>query len=160
MPGTEGVAGAGPCRWTFFFGEGASEGDPARKDDLGGKGASLAAMSRAGLPVPPGFTLPVACCGYVHAHRGAWPAGLDEQVRAAVERLEHVTGRRFGEGSEPLLVSVRSGAAVSMPGMMDTLLNCGLHPDLAEEVRDSRRFWEVYAQFSRQFSVVVGGLPV
>ncbi|NLF30068.1 MAG: hypothetical protein GX591_04175, partial [Planctomycetes bacterium] len=158
MPGTEALTPDGPPRWTFFFGEGDSEGDPARKDELGGKGASLAAMSRAGLPVPPGFTLSVACCAYVHAHGGAWPDGLDAEVRRAVARLERVTGRRFGEGAEPLLVSVRSGAAVSMPGMMDTLLNCGLQPSLAGQVRDRERLAEVYAQFARQFAMVVGGL--
>ncbi len=145
-------------RWTFFFGDGAAEGDPARKDELGGKGASLAAMSRAGLPVPPGFTLPVACCAHALAHDGAWPAGLDAQVRDAVARLERVTGRRLGDGAEPLLVSVRSGAAVSMPGMMDTLLNCGLHAGLADQVADPARFEAVYAQFARQFAVVVGGV--
>ncbi|MFW6146597.1 MAG: PEP/pyruvate-binding domain-containing protein, partial [Planctomycetota bacterium] len=111
-----------------------------------------------GLPVPPGFTLPVACCAYVHAHGGAWPEGLDAEVRDAVARLERVTGRRFGAGAEPLLVAVRSGATVSMPGMMDTLLNCGLHPGLAGQVRDPDRFRAVYAQFARQFAVIVGGL--
>jgi pyruvate,water dikinase len=110
----------------FFFGQGSSEGDPARKDILGGKGASLAAMSRAGFPVPPGFTISAECCAYVEEH-GAWPPRLEEQVRAALARLETLTQRTFGHGPRPLLVAVRSGAAVSMPGMMDTLLNVGLN---------------------------------
>ncbi len=110
----------------FTFGLGASAGDSARVDVLGGKGASLAAMSRAGLPVPPGFTISAACCAWVDQHDGQWPPGLEEQVRAALSWLEQVTGRTFGRGPKPLLVAVRSGAAVSMPGMMDTILNCGL----------------------------------
>ncbi len=109
----------------FTFGLGESAGDPARVDVLGGKGASLAAMSRAGLPVPPGFTISAACCAWVEQHDGQWPSGLEDQVRAALSWLERVTGRTFGRGPTPLLVAVRSGAAVSMPGMMDTILNCG-----------------------------------
>ena len=110
----------------YFFGDGQSEGDPARRDILGGKGASLAELTRAGLPVPPGFTISVECCeSYLGAH-GVWPDGLTEEIRAAMDRLEQAFGRKFGQGADPLLVSVRSGAAVSMPGMMDTILNCGL----------------------------------
>jgi rifampicin phosphotransferase len=109
----------------FTFGLGKSAGDPARVDVLGGKGASLAAMSRAGLPVPPGFTISAACCAWVERHDGQWPPGLEDQVRAALSWLEQATGRTFGRGPTPLLVAVRSGAAVSMPGMMDTILNCG-----------------------------------
>jgi len=115
----------------YFFGEGDCEGDPERKDLLGGKGAGLAAMSRAGLPVPPGFTLITPCCRYFLEQEEAWPPGLDVQVREHLGRLERATGCAWGRGPRPLLVSVRSGAAVSMPGMMDTLLNCGLPPDLA-----------------------------
>ncbi|MBL8799576.1 MAG: hypothetical protein JNM56_37180 [Planctomycetia bacterium] len=121
-------------RWTYFFGNGDSEGDPARKDLLGGKGASLAAMSRAGLPVPPGFTIATECCRHFHDNAGTWPDGLEAEVRAALTRLEHLTGRIFGTGSAPLLVSVRSGAAASMPGMMDTVLNCGRKDDPWQEL--------------------------
>jgi len=145
-------------RRVFFFGEGTCEGDPTRKDVLGGKGASLAAMSRAGLPVPPGFTISVACCVHYHSTGGTWPDGLKDEVRSNMARLEEATGLRFGQGSKPLLVSVRSGAAVSMPGMMDTILNCGLHPGLAEQVPDEQRFWQVYAQFVRQFGTTVAGI--
>ncbi len=112
----------------FRFGLGESDCDPSRTDVLGGKGASLAAMSRAGFPVPPGFTISAACCEWAEQHGGEWPMGLDGQVRSAMNWLEEVTGRSFGLGSKPLFVAVRSGAAVSMPGMMDTILNCGSDP--------------------------------
>ncbi len=127
----------------FRFGLGESDCDPARIELLGGKGASLAAMSRAGFPVPPGFTISAACCEWAEQHGGDWPSGLAEQVRAAMSWLEEATGRTFGRNSSRhtpcaedsahgvcglLFVAVRSGAAVSMPGMMDTILNCGSDP--------------------------------
>ncbi|MBM3971979.1 MAG: hypothetical protein FJ302_19280 [Planctomycetes bacterium] len=112
----------------FRFGPGVTDCDPARTDLLGGKGASLAAMSRAGFPVPPGFTISAACCEWVEQHNGEWPTDLAEQVRSALRWLETSTGRTFGPGARPLFVAVRSGAAVSMPGMMDTILNCGSDP--------------------------------
>ena len=108
----------------YFFGDGQAEGHPDRKDILGGKGASLAAMTRAQMPVPPGFTIAADCCATFLANGGTWPDGLADDVRDALARLERATGRTFGQGENPLLVSVRSGAAVSMPGMMDTILNC------------------------------------
>lgn len=149
---------AGREQMVYFFGDGQAEGDPSRKDILGGKGASLAAMSAAGLPVPPGFTISIACCRHYHDHGGQWPDGLEALVRACMARLERATGRKFGADKEPLLVSVRSGAAQSMPGMMATILNCGLHPGLAEEVADSRLFWEAYAPFVRRFGNTVAGI--
>lgn len=112
----------------FHFGLGESDCDPARIDLLGGKGSSLAAMSRAGFPVPPGFTISAACCEWAEQHGGEWQAGMADQVRSAMSWLEEATGRTFGRGSKPLFVAVRSGAAVSMPGMMDTILNCGSDP--------------------------------
>lgn len=145
-------------RRVFFFSESQVECDPARKDLLGGKGASLAAMCRAGLPVPPGFTISIACCRYYHEHGKRWPAGLEDEVRSHLTRLEQATGKRFATGENPLLVSVRSGAAVSMPGMMDTILNCGLHSGLAEEVAHCAHFWTVYAQFCRQFGATVANI--
>jgi pyruvate,water dikinase len=140
----------------YSFGGGASEGDPARKDVLGGKGASLASMTRAGLPVPPGFTISAECCPVVES-TGSWPPGLEDGVRAALARLEEMTGRAFGRGPRPLLVAVRSGAAVSMPGMMDTILNCGLHPGLAEHVPS---FWHDYGDHIRMFARSVAGLAL
>ena len=113
----------------FTFGNGQSACDPARLDVLGGKGASLAAMSRAGFPVPPGFTISTACCQWVEQHN-QWPDGLESQVRTALAGLEAATTRTFGRGPRPLFVAVRSGAAASMPGMMDTILNCGSDPQI------------------------------
>ncbi len=113
-------------RRVYLFGAGQADGDPERKDILGGKGASLAAMTRAGLPVPPGFTISAQCCQAFLEAGGAWPDGLQQDIREAMAQLERMTGRTFGCPGDPLLVSVRSGAEVSMPGMMDTILNCGL----------------------------------
>ena len=118
----------------FTFGLGESMCDPARIEILGGKGASLAAMSRAGFPVPPGFTISAECCAWVERHEGRWPDGLEEQVRVALAWLEQTTERTFGGGTRPLFVAVRSGAAVSMPGMMDTILNCGRNPSDVDAV--------------------------
>ena len=146
-------------QWIYFFGEGQADGDPQRKDVLGGKGAGLAAMCRAKLPVPPGFTISSECCRLFLAGDGQWPEGLADQVRANLARLEEATGRKFGAVDDPLLVSVRSGAAVSMPGMMDTILNCGLTPEMAGAVRDPAAFWRVYAQFVASFGKTVAGIP-
>jgi len=146
-------------RWVYFFGDRSEVADEVDKELLGGKGASLAAMSRAGLPVPPGFTIATKCCRRFYENGQCWPQGLEEQVRQHLLRLEEATGRRFGSGSDPLLVSVRSGAAVSMPGMMDTILNCGLHPGLAVEMGDTAAFWRSYLEFVVAFAGVVGQLP-
>jgi len=143
-------------RWTYFFGAGQTEGDPGRKDILGGKGASLAAMSKAGLPVPPGFTLSTECCRLFLKSGGQWPPGLEQEVQGGLARLEEATGRIFGAAEKPLLVSVRSGAPTSMPGMMDTILNCGLSPAMAQA--DPARFWPVYVEFIRTFARTVAGL--
>jgi len=149
---------AGP-RWVYPFGPGIAGDDRPGKELLGGKGAGLAEMSRAGLPVPPGFTIVTQCCRAYFDNCGQWPAGLEGQVRFHLQKLEESVGRRFGRGRNPLLVSVRSGAAVSMPGMMDTLLNCGLHPGLADELGDPPEFWTVYTQFILMFARTVAGLP-
>jgi len=143
----------------FFFGDGVCEADPDRKDILGGKGSSLVAMCAAGLPIPPGFVISVPCCRYYHEHSGQWPEGLADEVSVNLKRLEKVSGRTFGRGPLPLLVSVRSGAAVSMPGMMDTILNCGLCPEMAQTVADRELFWSVYAAFIQQFGEIVGRIP-
>jgi rifampicin phosphotransferase len=115
----------------YFFGAGLAEADGKLVSIVGGKGAGLADMTLADLPVPPGFTISAECCREVLADPSdQWPAGLEQQVRRALHRLEELTGRRFGALDRPLLVAVRSGAAVSMPGMMDTVLNVGRHPHL------------------------------
>ena len=142
----------------YFFAPGQAEGDPARKDILGGKGASLAAMCQAGLPVPPGFTISAECCRSFLDAGGRWPDGLHEQVRQYLARLQETVGRRFGDPAQPLLVSVRSGAAVSMPGMMDTILNCGLDVRHGDQAADPEGFWRVYSQFVFMFARTAGGI--
>ena len=144
-------------RWTYFFGQGIVEGDPERKDILGGKGASLAAMSKAGLPVPPGFTISTECCRLYLDNNNKWPEGLEAEVREQLARLETVTERKYG-AQPALLVSVRSGAAASMPGMMDTILNCGLDPAKADPA--DTNFWRVYSQFVLMFGKTVAGISV
>ncbi len=149
-----------PDKRIYFFGEGSAEGNPERKDLLGGKGASLAAMSRAGLPVPPGFTIATECCREFLDSGGRWPEGLEDEVAEHLARLEKAVGRRYGDPKAPLLVSVRSGAAHSMPGMMDTLLNCGLAPAMAEAQPDPAAFWRVYRQFVVMFAGTVAGMNI
>src|SRR4051812_41013863 len=109
--------------WVYAFGGGAADGDAAMKNLLGGKGANLAEMSALGLPVPPGFTITTEACVHYYANGSTYPAGLEEQVRAGLAKVEALTGKTFGDPAKPLLVSVRSGARASMPGMMDTVLN-------------------------------------
>ena len=132
-------------------------GEP--RELLGGKGASLHEMTSAGLPVPPAFVITTEACEYFFAHDETWPPGLEDQVRGNLERLERDMGRVFGKGAQPLLVSVRSGAARSMPGMMDTLLNVGLHPGLADDVEDTAQFWDLYAQFVVMYAKTVADMP-
>jgi pyruvate,water dikinase len=132
--------------------------EPAAKETLGGKGYSLAAMSRAGLPVPPGFIISTECCrDYLSAGK-RWPDGLEEEVRQALGWLERVTERTLGQGPRPLFVAVRSGAAVSMPGMMDTVLNVGLHPGLADAFPVKEAFWSDLRDFVKQYAETVCGL--
>src|SRR5687767_1560116 len=115
-------------QWIWSF----DEGDGKNKALLGGKGAGLCEMTRLGLPVPPGFTLSTAACVQFLANGEKWPDALDAELTEAIRKLEAKVGKRFGDRTSPLLVSVRSGAAVSMPGMMDTVLNLGLNRDTTE----------------------------
>jgi pyruvate, orthophosphate dikinase len=136
------------------------QGDGSRKDLLGGKGAGLAEMTRAGLPVPPGFTITTEACLKYYALGGKMPPGLIESVRGAMHELEHRTGKGFGDAKNPQLVSVRSGARVSMPGMMDTILNLGLNDSsvrgLALKTGDMRFAQDCYARFKKMFEHIVG----
>jgi pyruvate,water dikinase len=140
-----------------FFGPGVAEEKPS-KEVLGGKGYSLMAMTRAGLPVPPGFIIPTACCAEYYAAGRKWPAGLEDEVRQALEWLEELTGRKLGQAPRPLTVAVRSGAAVSMPGMMDTVLNVGLRPELERAWGDPGAFWSDYHDFIRHYGETVCGI--
>ena len=130
-------------KWVYFFGSGKTEGDGTMKQVLGGKGAGLAEMTRIGLPVPPGFTITTDACATFTKNGKRWPAGLDDQVKANLRKLERASGKQFGGAKRPLLVSVRSGAAVSMPGMMETILNLGLNEETLEglaRAANNRRF--------------------
>ena len=132
--------------------------EPAPKEILGGKGHSLAVMSKAALPVPPGFTISTRLCKAYHDGGRTWPAGLEEELRQAVDWLQRYTGRILGAAPRPLLVAVRSGAAASMPGMMDTVLNTGIHAGLASCFADQNRFWDDVHDFVRSFGETVCGL--
>ncbi|MEO0740824.1 MAG: pyruvate, phosphate dikinase [Bacteroidota bacterium] len=169
-------------RLVYRFGAGEADGDLSLKPLLGGKGASLAEMSRIGLPVPPGFTISTVCCQYTIDHEGAWPDGLAEEVDAGLRHIEAILGAQFGEAEDatevggdgapataatnteaPLLLSVRSGAAQSMPGMMDTVLNLGLNDAVTERLArttgNERFAYDAYRRFIDMFGDVVTGVP-
>jgi pyruvate,orthophosphate dikinase len=149
-------------KFVYFFGGGKAEGKASMKELLGGKGANLAEMSSLGLPVPPGFTITTEVCDLYYKVGKKWPKGLAEEVTANIAKLEKLTGKTFGRGPNPLLVSVRSGAAASMPGMMDTVLNLGLNDEtLASMIKltGNERFgWDAYRRFMQMFGDVVLGL--
>ncbi|MFM9845696.1 MAG: pyruvate, phosphate dikinase, partial [Hyphomicrobiaceae bacterium] len=146
-------------RWVYLFGGGEADGAADMKDLLGGKGANLAEMANLGLPVPPGFTITTDVCTAYHKAGHTLPAGLDAPVRDALERTSAIVGARFGDAANPLLVSVRSGARASMPGMMDTILNLGLNDNtvrgLAERSGDARFAYDSYRRFIQMYSSVV-----
>jgi pyruvate,orthophosphate dikinase len=146
-------------KWVYTFGDGKAEGEAGMKNLLGGKGANLAEMSNLGLPVPPGFTITTEVCTYYYDHAKQFPAELDEQVKAALAGMAKLTGKTFGDPANPLLVSVRSGARASMPGMMDTVLNLGLNDETVEAVAkasgDERFAWDSYRRFITMYSNVV-----
>ena len=146
-------------RWVYSFGGGSADGDASMKNLLGGKGANLAEMSSLGLPVPPGFTITTEACVHYYANEKQYPAELKEQVVAGLAAVEQITGKKFGDTSNPLLVSVRSGARASMPGMMDTVLNLGLNDETVEglaKLSGDRRFaFDSYRRFIQMYSNVV-----
>ncbi|HYZ39349.1 MAG TPA: PEP/pyruvate-binding domain-containing protein, partial [Stellaceae bacterium] len=135
-------------KWLYRFGDGAAEGCAEMRNLLGGKGAGLAEMSNLGLPVPPGFTITTEVCSCYYANGKTYPPELREQVAAGLAALERLLGAQFGDADNPLLVSVRSGARVSMPGMMDTVLNLGLNDravdGLARKSGDERFAYDSY----------------
>ena len=143
----------------YYFGKGQTEGSAKMKETLGGKGANLAEMAELGIPVPPGFTLTTEVCAHYQEHDGAYPEGLQADVEANLQKLEAATGKAFGDPSNPLLLSVRSGAAVSMPGMMDTILNLGLNDEtaagLAEKSGNERFAYDSYRRLLQMYGDVV-----
>ncbi len=150
-------------KYLYFFDKEKSDGGADMKDILGGKGANLAEMARLGLPVPPGFTISTKVCEYYYKNGESYPDGLLEDIYGYTKRLEKAMGKKLGDRDNPLLVSIRSGAAVSMPGMMDTVLNLGLNPDsvkgLAKKTGDIRLAWDSYRRFINMFGDVVMGVP-
>ena len=149
-------------QWVYRFGGGSAEGDAAMKNLLGGKGANLAEMSSLGLPVPPGFTITTDLCTAYYDNGENYPDDLSGQVDAALAFIEETVGAKFGDTENPLLVSVRSGARVSMPGMMDTVLNLGLNDvtveGLAKKSGDPRFAWDSYRRFIQMYGDVVLGV--
>src|SRR4051812_42760919 len=146
-------------KWVYAFGNGRAEGEAGMRNLLGGKGANLAEMSNLGLPVPPGFTITTEVCTYYDEHERRYPADLEKAVDAALSRIGDLMGARFGESKRPLLVSVRSGARVSMPGMMDTVLNLGLNAETTEGLAaltgDPRFAYDSYRRFVQMYANVV-----
>jgi pyruvate, orthophosphate dikinase len=147
------------AKWVYSFGNGKAEGRADMRNLLGGKGANLAEMSSLGLPVPPGFTVTTELCTHYYAHKETYPAELNDEVETALASVEKIVGLKFGDPNQPLLVSVRSGARASMPGMMDTVLNLGLNDKtvlgLAKSSGDERFAWDSYRRFIQMYSNVV-----
>src|ERR1700756_791886 len=149
-------------RYVYYFGDGHADGKGTMKSLLGGKGANLHEMTRIGLPVPPGFTITTEVCSYFYDHNRTYPAQLEAQVAASMAKVEKSTGKRFGDQERPLLVSVRSGARDSMPGMMDTILNLGMKDEVVEIVakkaNNARFAWDSYRRFLQMYGDVVMGV--
>ncbi|MFL5196377.1 MAG: pyruvate, phosphate dikinase, partial [Microvirga sp.] len=149
------------AKWVYTFGDGKAEGESAMRELLGGKGANLAEMANLGLPVPPGFTITTEVCTYYYDHGRTYPPELKEEVARALAHVGKIAGKTFGDAKNPLLVSVRSGARASMPGMMDTVLNLGLNDETVEAVAassDSRFAYDSYRRFITMYSNVVLGI--
>src|SRR5947207_12031833 len=149
-------------RYVYYFGDGQADGRGDMKALLGGKGANLAEMTRIGLPVPPGFTITTEVCSYFYEHKRTYPPQLKTEVAAALAKVEHSVGKKLGDKERPLLVSVRSGARDSMPGMMDTILNLGMNDDVVEIVarktNNPRFAWDSYRRFLQMYGDVVMGV--
>jgi pyruvate, orthophosphate dikinase len=150
-------------RHVYFFGNGKAEGDRTMKDTLGGKGSGLAEMTNAGLPVPPGFTISTDVCNIYYAEKGRIPAEIEREIEDSLRKLEKAAGKKLGDVQNPLLVSVRSGAKFSMPGMMDTILNLGLNDRTVEGLKaktgNGRFAYDSYRRFIQMFGNVVLGIP-
>ena len=150
-------------KYVYFFGAGKADGSGDMKEILGGKGAGLAEMTRIGLPVPAGFTITTEACDYYFKHGRKYPKELRAEVAKNLARLEKLTKKKLGDAKNPLLVSVRSGSAKSMPGMMETILNLGLNEKsveaLAKSTQNERFAYDAYRRFVQMYSSVVIGLP-
>src|SRR6187431_2902779 len=152
-----------PTKHVYFFGNGKADGNRHMKDLLGGKGSGLAEMTNAGLPVPPGFTISTEVCNIYYQEKAKIPAAIDREIEEHVKKLEKAAGATLGSVDNPLLVSVRSGAKFSMPGMMDTILNLGLNDRAVEglksRTRNGRFAFDSYRRFIQMFGNVVLEIP-
>src|ERR1039458_9480541 len=150
-------------KYVYSFGNGTADGDGKMKDTLGGKGAGLAEMCRAKLPVPPGFTISTQVCNIYFENQYKVPAEIDDQMLAALKTLEQRMGQKLGDVENPLLVSVRSGAKFSMPGMMDTILSLGLNDETVQAVaaksNNPRFAYDCYRRFLQMYGAVVLEVP-
>ena len=149
-------------KYVYMFGGGTADGDGTMKDTLGGKGAGLAEMSRAGVPVPPGFTIITDVCNIFFDNDKKVPAEVDEEIWESLEKLEKLSGKKLGDAADPLLLSVRSGAKFSMPGMMNTILNLGLNDETVEglvaKTGNPRFAYDCYRRFIQMFGEVALGI--
>src|ERR1700730_3255698 len=149
-------------RYVYYFGDSHADGSGSMKSLLGGKGANLHEMTRIGLPVPPGFTLTTEVCSYFYDHKRSYPPQLKAQVADALGRVEKSVGKKLGDKERPLLVSVRSGARDSMPGMMATILNLGMNDAVvgfrAENSGNARFAWDSYRRFLQMYGDVLMGV--
>src|SRR5881409_4430613 len=149
-------------RYVYYFGDGHADGSGTMKPLLGGKGANLHEMTRIGLPVPPGFTITTEVCSYFYDHKRSYPPQLEAQVADALTKVEKSAEKKLGDKERPLLVSVRSGARDSMPGMMDTILNLGMNDEIVEIVAkktsNARFAWDSYRRFLQMYGDVVMGV--
>ena len=147
------------AKYVYSFGGGTADGKSEMKNLLGGKGANLAEMASLGIPVPAGFTLTTEVCTYYYDHDQSYPSTIEAEVDAAMAKVEEIMGTKFGDPKDPLLVSVRSGARSSMPGMMETVLNCGLCsatiPGLIEKTGNARFVYDAYRRLIMMYSDVV-----
>src|SRR5213079_2571704 len=145
-------------KYVYMFGGGTAEGDGTMKDTLGGKGAGLAEMCRAGVPVPPGFTVITEVCNLFFDNNQTVPVEVDKQIWESLEKLEKLAGKKLGDAADPLLLSVRSGAKFSMPGMMNTILNLGLNDETVEglvaKTGNARFAYDCYRRFIQMFGEV------
>lgn len=155
----EGMMTTTATRYVYRFGGGVDDGGQGDRNLLGGKGANLDGMAAIGLPVPPGFTITTAMCTRYYEDGGVYPDSVKAEVATGLAHIESITGKTFGNAADPLLVSVRSGARASMPGMMDTVLNLGLNDEtvvgLANTSGDERFAWDSYRRFIQMYSDVV-----
>src|SRR6202163_1069378 len=161
-PNIRKAAGPTKVRYVYYFGDGKADGNGKMKPLLGGKGANLHEMTRIGLPVPPGFTISTEGCTYFSENEKSYPSEANAQVELALAKVEKSAGKKLGDRNDPLLVSVRSGARDSMPGMMDTILNLGINDEVvevvAEKTGNARFAWDSYRRFLQMYGDVVMGV--